>query len=412
VRRIPVLDAVTAACGLLVTLAEGDLWLTWGARPYLVQTLVSAGLSVALLLRRRFLVGAAVATWVLLAAMALNVWTSPVGTGTSPLLLCAPLTVVALARYGGARWWGATGAAVAVAGIPVSPALRLDRGGERIAPFERWDEIGWMLAAHVLVIAVAYLWAVRQREITERHVAELADVRAREAARADLAAAQERNRIAREVHDVVAHSVTLIRVEAATGLAIAETEPGHAQRSLARIKEVAGDAMSELRALLGLLRDGPASLAPAPSLTAMPAMLDRVRDAGLRLAADVPSPEVLTALDRRLGPAVRPAAVRVLQEGLTNVVKHADHSAPVHVLVSEDDGELRITVRNRAAAAAGRRGDGYGVAGLLERVDGVGGRLTTGRHGDEHLLEARLPVPAGPTGSHPAGTAVPDGSSA
>lgn len=406
-RRIPVLDVVLAACGLLVVAVEADLWWTWGATPYLLQTLVSFGLAVALLLRRRCVAASAVATLVLLAAMAANVWTSPVGMSTSPLLFCAPLSVIALTRYGRARWWGLAGAAVAVAAIPVSPALRLNRGGEPIAPFEGWGELGWMLAAHVLVVAVAYLWALRQREITDRHATELAEVRDRAAARAELATARERNRIAREVHDVVAHSVALIRVEAATGLAIAETEPDHAQRSLATIKQAAGQAMTELRALVGVLREPrPDELSPSATLASVPSILDRVRDTGLDLDADVPGLPVLSELDRRLDPMIRLAAVRVLQEAMTNAVKHADHAAPVQVSVSVGE-RVRITVRNRVADGDTSGGDGYGVAGLVERVGSVGGRFGAGRHGDDYLLTAQLPVRAATAGDD-AGVPGPD----
>ncbi|ANY05231.1 sensor histidine kinase [Pseudonocardia sp. HH130630-07] len=404
-RRIPLPDVLLTLCALAVALVEGDLWLVWGAWPYLVQTMVSLGLAGALLVRRIAVAGSAVATFVLLAAMAANVWTAPVGTSTSPLLLCAPLAVVALTRYGRARWWGVAGVVVALAGIPVSPALRLDRGGTDLQPFQAWDELAWMLAAHVLVVAVAYLWALRQREIADRHAAEIAALRDREAARVELATARERNRIAREVHDVVAHSVALIRVEAATGLEIAGTEPEHARRSLATIAEVAGTAMTDLRGLVGVLRHPPGAadraLDPAATLTVVPAVLDRVRAAGLDVDADVPGAGALGELDDRIDPMIRLAAVRVLQEALTNAVKHADHGAPVHAMLATSGDALRIAVRNRVADdPAGPTGHvgagpGHGVPGLAERVGTVGGRFTAGRAGDDYVLTADLPLTGG-----------------
>ena len=412
-RRIAVPDVLLAVAGLVAALVEADLWWTWGAWPYLLQTVVSVGLAAALLLRRRFVAGSAVATLVLLALMAANVWTSPVGMGTSPLLLCAPLTVIALTRYGDARWWGLAGAAVAVAGAPVSPALRLNRGTDPVAPFADWTELGWMLAAHVLVVAVAYLWALRQREIADRHAAALAEVRDREAARTELATARERNRIAREVHDVVAHSVTLIRVEAATGRAIAESEPDHAQRSLATITQVADEAMTELRALVDVLREPrPEDRSASATLVGVPELLDRVRDAGLEIIADVPDRAALSELDGRLDPGVRMAAVRVLQEAMTNVVKYADRGAPVHAGMTSGD-QVRITVRSRIAACGAPGAHGHGLAGLLERVGSVGGTFRAGRHGDEYLLTAELPVrtrnPATGTAGPPGCAAEPGG---
>lgn len=411
VRRIPVLDVLLASAGLLAALVEAGLWWSWGAYPYLLQTLVSVGLAVALLLRRRLVAGSAVATMVLLAIMATNVWTSPVGMGTSPLLLCAPLTVIALTRYGDARWWGLAGVAVAIAGTPLSPALRLNRGTEPLAPFAGWAELGWMLAAHVLVVAVAYLWALRQREIGDRHAAALAEVRDREAARAELATARERNRMARDVHDVVAHSVTLIRVEAATGLAIAESEPDHAQRSLATITQVADEAMTELRALVEVLREPRAEdLSASATLVGAPALLTRMRDTGLDIVDDLPGREALAELDGRLDPGVRLAAVRVLQEAMTNVVKHADHGAPVYVGITIGD-QVRVSVRSRIAARGTSSEHGYGVAGLRERVGSVGGSFRAGRHGDEYQLTAELPFRGGNPGtgsaSHPGCAARP-----
>lgn len=406
-RRIPLLDVGLAAAGLVCTLAEWAQWWRWGATAYLVQALVATGLTAALAVRRRHLTGSAVATAVLLGVLALNFWAAPVGMGVSPLLLCAPLTVVAVTRYGRRRGWGVVAVLVALAGIPVSPALQLFRAGQGLQPFERLGELAPMIAVHVLVIAVAYLWALRQREVTDRHTAELAEVRARALAHAELVAAHDRNRIAADVHDIVAHTVALIRVEAATGLCIAEDEPEHAVRALATIKDAAGEAMAELRTLVGLLRSpADADLVPGGTRTTVPALLDRIRDTGLLLDADVPDDEGLAHIDALLGPATSLVAVRVLQEGLTNAVKHGDRARPVTAALYADGGGggVRVEVRNRPGTAAG--GSGHGLAGMRQRVAAVGGRVTVHADDHEHVLAVWLP-PAGTPHAAPAGPDAP-----
>lgn len=124
------------------------------------------------MLRRRHVLGSAVATFLLLGAMAANVWSSPVGMAVSPLLACAPLSVIALTRYGAVRWWGVAGATVAVLGSPLSPAVKL-MSMHPPGPSSLLATLLPMIAAHVLVVIVAYLWALRQREIAERHRQEL-----------------------------------------------------------------------------------------------------------------------------------------------------------------------------------------------------------------------------------------------
>ncbi|MFP5021964.1 sensor histidine kinase [Pseudonocardia phyllosphaerae] len=418
-RRIPVLDAVLAALGLAFTVLVGDQWLQYGSWPYLVNTVLSAGLSAALLVRRRFLLGSAAATAVLLALLALLMWGSPVRIGVSPLLVCAPLTVVALTRYAPGRGWGRLALVVALLGAPFSPAVRLlfysapGDGGT----WNPWPQFGWVLSAHVLVIAVAYLWALRQRELADRHAAELAELAARVEAREELAAVRERNRIAREVHDVVAHSITAIQVEAATGYAIAETEPDYARTSLRTIRDTGREALAEIRGLVGVLRDGDhgdnrdtgdtggASREPAASLTGLPGIVARAggdgRGPGPSLVVDLPDERELARLDAHLDPLTRLAAVRVVQEAVTNAVRHADPAAPVHLSVTTGETGLHIEVRNRASppgdptGASAPGGTGHGVLGLAERVGTVGGRFAIGHEADEFVLTAELPVPAG-----------------
>lgn len=417
-RRIPVLDLVLGAVGLLLTSIEFTLLLRYGSWPYLVETLVCLGLSAALVLRRRYLMGAAVATFLLLGAMAANVWLSPVGIGVSPLLACAPLSVVALTRYAPGRRWGLAAAAVAVLGSPLSPAVHLAPRGWLSNEASQTSVLS-MLAVHLLVVAVAYLWALRQREIAERHRRELDELASRNEAlhaeaqaRETLAAASERNRIAREVHDIVAHSVTLIQVEAATGLAIAETEPEHARHSLETIKKASRDSLTEIRYLVGVLRDGPeqpADLSPAGTLAELPAMLDRFRDSGVDLHADLPAEDTLRELDEGLDASGQLAVYRVVQEAVTNAVRHGGPGTSLRVGIVADDGWCRISVRNARPDSSVQDGpaqdgpardgataqSGFGLLGLRERVDTVGGTVEHGPTADGFAVAAGIPLRVG-----------------
>ncbi|MDN5915362.1 MAG: sensor histidine kinase [Pseudonocardia sp.] len=407
-RRIPVLDLVLGAVGLLLTGVEFTLLLRYGSWPYVVETLICLGLSAALVLRRRYLVGAAVATFLLLGAMAANVWLAPVGIGVSPLLACAPLSVIALTRYAPGRRWGLAAAAVAALGSPLSPAIHLAPRGWLSDDASRTAVLS-MLAVHLLVVAVTYLWALRQREIAELHRRELDELARRNEAlhaeaqvRETLAAARERNRIAREVHDIVAHSVALIQVEAATGLAIAETEPEHARHSLETIKKASRESLTEIRYLVGVLRDGPeqpAELCPAGSLAGLPAMLGRLRGSGVDLHDDLPDDEALRELDDGLDASGQLAVYRVVQEAVTNAVRHGGPGTSVRVGIVADDGWCRISVRNARTDGPARDGapaqSGFGLLGLRERVDTVGGTVEHGPTADGFAVTAGIPLRAG-----------------
>jgi len=237
--------------------------------------------------------------------------------------------------------------------------------------------------------------------------------RAREVA---LAAAEERARIARELHDVVAHHVSLMAVQSEAAAALLPGRPEEASKSVHVIGQTAREALTELRRLLGVLRgpadvDGRATTSPSPSISELDDVLGPVREAGIAVNLRVEgSPSKLP-----LG--VDLAAFRIVQEALTNTVKHsgAGEAAvtvsyePGYVTVSVTDagsGAIAITVDstakktwvNRAAARDGGRprladSGGFGLAGIAERVASCGGRLTVGP-GDAggFAVTARLPA--------------------
>jgi len=212
-----------------------------------------------------------------------------------------------------------------------------------------------------------------------------------EAERARRAVLEERTRIARELHDVVAHHMSLIAVRAETapyritGL----SEPARAE--FGALSEVAREALAEMRRLLGVLRhDQPAALAPQPQLADLPALIDAARRAGVSVELSA-APAV-----GRLPPGVGVCAYRIVQESLSNASQHAPGAA-VTVSVGQEAGAVLLRVANGPGGAAGPpedgHGPGHGLTGMRERVALLGGSLSAGPAPDGgFVVSAVLPV--------------------
>jgi signal transduction histidine kinase len=195
-------------------------------------------------------------------------------------------------------------------------------------------------------------------------------------------------RIARELHDVVAHTLTTINVQA--GAAAERLAPGDARKALETIEDASHEAIGELRAILGVLRDGDHSDAPrtpSPGVENVAELVQRARDAGLDVQLEL-SGERPT----RLSDAVSLAAYRIVQESLTNARRHAAGAA-VRVSLSFGAAHLSIAVMNGAGTRPGSNGatSGVGIAGMLERASATGGTLRAGASGDGFRVQAELP---------------------
>jgi signal transduction histidine kinase len=215
-------------------------------------------------------------------------------------------------------------------------------------------------------------------------------------AEARRAVTEERLRIARELHDVVAHSMSVIAVQSAVGNHVMDTQPDEAKQALAAIEATSRSALTEMRRLLGVLRqDGePAgSLAPAPGLTDLAPLIAQVRDAGLRVWVHVEGQR------GPVPPGVDLSAYRIIQEALTNVIKHsACSTASVTVCHAPGSLTLEITDHGPGAAAAGAQAatpsPGHGIIGMRERVAVFGGEFAAGPRADGGFrVFARLPIP-------------------
>jgi signal transduction histidine kinase len=233
------------------------------------------------------------------------------------------------------------------------------------------------------------------REMRRRRL-ELQGLRARAAAlehereeKARMAAAEERARIARELHDVVAHSVSVMVVQAQAADRVLKGEEQVARELLGSIETTGRQALAELRRLLGLLRRFEAAdLAPQPSLRHLDGLVAQVRDAGL------PVELVVQGDPAALSPGVDLSAYRIVQEGLTNALKHAGR-AHARVVVRYAPGEIQLEVADDGAGNGTGTGAGHGLAGMRERVAMYGGELESGPSADGgYVLRARLPLGA------------------
>ncbi|WP_035855906.1 sensor histidine kinase [Cryptosporangium arvum] len=209
------------------------------------------------------------------------------------------------------------------------------------------------------------------------------------AARAERAAADERVRIARELHDVVAHHMSVISLQAGVSRYLLDTDRPAARTALACVEEASHDALSELRRLLEVLRpaDSPgADYEPQPGLASLDGLVERTRAAGVPVEVAV-SGEV-----RPLPPGPDLCAYRVVQESLTNVIKHAG-SAGVRIAVDYGENTLTLRVLDDGAQPAAGGVPGYGIKGMRERTELYGGVLTAGPRDEGGFgVTARLPL--------------------
>jgi signal transduction histidine kinase len=210
---------------------------------------------------------------------------------------------------------------------------------------------------------------------------------ARRVDEAQRAAADERVRIARDLHDVVAHHVSVIVVQAEAAQEVLAARPDRAQAAMAAVADTARSALGELRRLLGVLRSE-ATVTPQPDLAAVDDLVASVREAGLDVSLRTRGNGLPVA------PVVGLTAYRVVQEALTNVLRHA-HATRADVELAVGDTELIVTVSDDGRSGASVNGTGHGLVGMRERVSMLGGHLDAGpRPEGGFRVRAQLPLGA------------------
>jgi signal transduction histidine kinase len=247
-------------------------------------------------------------------------------------------------------------------------------------------------AANVAIFGSAFMFGVTIRSRRMRIVALEERTTAIEREREEEARrslSEERLRIARELHDVVAHSMGVIAVQAGVGEHVIETDPASAKRSLQAISDVSRSTLAEIRHMLGVLRedgDAAATYTPAPGLADLDRLTKELEGAG------VPVVVSFTGSHREIPRGVDLSAYRIIQEALTNVLKHAGN-ARVSVTVNYEPGGLRLEIVDDGRGVNGRSsGGGHGLVGMRERVAVYGGSLQSGpRVGGGYQVIAMLP---------------------
>ncbi|MFI0235424.1 sensor histidine kinase [Streptomyces sp. NPDC016845] len=243
---------------------------------------------------------------------------------------------------------------------------------------------GWFLCAVVTGLAdknwQAYLHQTEQRALEAERTREEAALRR---------AGEERLRIARELHDSLTHSISIVKLQAGVAVHLARKRGEEIPPALLAIQEASGEAMRELRATLDVLRTDEPAGDPAT-------LVERARAAG------VPVDYTVTGPERELPAALHRAAYRIVQEALTNVARHAGRGARAGVLLAYEEGELTVLVTDTGTASASRPvAEGTGLTGMRERVAEAGGTLVAGPR-EEGGFEVRARLPFGEKPPDPA----------
>jgi signal transduction histidine kinase len=374
--------ALAAAFGVVaeVELRLYDLPILAGTVPRAVDSLLVLLPLVPVAWRRAAPLGAAL-------AMALAVTAVGVSGGTICFFSCLVPFLVLI--YTASAWSRSPYDVVALA-VPLAlllPMLAYD------ADFRLQD----FVFAEVFTTAawIAGQAARRWRRQSERLAAALAEAERGRAATEQVAVARERARIARELHDVVAHGMSVIVMQAGAARPAVRDDPDQVATALERIEEVGRNAMLEMRRLLGILREDPDDARhPQPRLEALPALVDELTAAGLTVEQRV------DGRPRPLPDAQDVSAYRIVQEALTNALRHGSGGCAAVTLGWQDD-RLRIEVSNpvrpdRAADGVDGTHGGHGLVGIRERVALFDGRLSVASAGGRFVTVAELPYDGEP----------------
>lgn len=377
----------------LVMFVALDQWYVGGGSWFLLRLV---GIAIPLLWRLKF------PDLVALAIIPVHLLQVGFAMGPSLTNIAVPIMLYTVAAYGRERWrnsWLIIGFAAAL-----------------LAAIS-WSGMSWhpdvsdmfALAASFTAMAslVAASWAIGSA-VRSRSVARDASLHALLAQQQQyqqamlLTATQERQRLAREMHDVVAHSLAVIVVQADGGAYAAgmdgdpEKRLAVAERALTTIRTTAQESLAETRRLVGVLRDGQApELAPAANLGDLQGIIQGLVDAGRDVRLEVTGD---VSLRRLLTPAMELAIVRIVQEALTNAVKHAGPDAAVRVRIHHSPAGVSLQIRDNGKGAGVTDGLGHGLVGMRERVAAFGGTMAARNHiTGGFVIEAFIPTNPGAT---------------
>jgi len=304
----------------------------------------------------------------------------PANLGVTPWILTAPMAVYATSRYVERRSIPRAVLIAALLGSFVSPAMwRIDPESFLLS-FQLDRRYITLLVVHWAVLGSAYFIAARYFDL-DRQRERLAQERFHQAQE------EERLLIARELHDVLAHSLTLIKVQANAGIIAARTDSTAAEDTLQSIRDGADSALEEVRGIVTALRStGPSALEPAQQLEHVQGIIDGFRAAGLEIDAELPSSYEVSALTQL-------ALVRIISEGLTNALRHQGPGTHVRIKLTLSDA-ARVTLTSTASSPTPSEvsGSGVGLVGIKERAQALGGSLISSGDAQKFTLAAELPL--------------------
>jgi len=380
-------DVVVSAVAALVT-AWGSLDRVAPWLPHAATVPLALAQGLLLLARRRAPLAVLAATTLIGTFMIVVGYPSG---GGSFAACCAAYALAVHARRGepaelAAALRGAAAAVVAGSALAVANTAPDARN-----PPGPWGGAWGFLFIFTALVAASWVlgFAVRTRR---DFVAELRDraarLEAQEGDRAARAVVDERLRIARELHDVIGHSISLIAIQAEAAARSVRSDPQSVPGYLSRISTASRQALAEMRGVLAVLRpDTAAELGPQPGLEQVAELVDGLRAGGLRTRLEVEP--------MHLPPGTALAVYRIVQEALTNVLKHAGADAKAAVTVIRSGATVRVSVHDDGAGPGGPAlSTAHGIVGMRERVAAYGGTLRTGaRPGGGFEVEAAIPLP-------------------
>ena len=396
---IPVVDLALGIVFLAFALESVTFILRFGGYAiYVADFALCLALALTQFGRLRLLRVSFIATYALLAAYAILVVLSPVNLGLNPIIATAITSLYTVTRWEPDRRWGTVALLLALAGALVNPVTL----ASYTPPYESdadpttgsgWD--GTILLVRALsglvfvgAVVLTYLLASSRRRIAENQALDVGIAAAQ-------AVAAERLSLARELHDLVGHSLTTIKVQAATGLALGGEE--RLRSTLTTVRDTADASLVSVRQLVSVLRSDAGEITPLADLRTIPALIETTRSSGSRISAVLPEPEVLERCNSAWSAIQRLTLVRLVGETLTNAVRHGTGQIELILTLSQDSCHLHVANPVPDVAEQSPFG-GSGLVGLEERLRLVGGTMAHGVHndGDHSFFTIDVDFPVAP----------------
>ena len=396
---VPVVDLALGTVFLAFALESVTFVLRFGGYAvYVAHFALCLALALTQFGRLRLLRVSFIATYALLAAYAILVVLSPVNLGLNPIIATAITSLYTVTRWEPDRRWGTAALLLALAGALVNPVTLASYTPPYESDADPTTGSGWdgtillvrALSSLVFVGAVVltYLLASSRRRIAENQALDVGIAAAQ-------AVAAERLSLARELHDLVGHSLTTIKVQAATGLALGGEE--RLRSTLTTVRDTADASLASVRQLVSVLRSDAGEITPLADLRTIPALIETTHSSGSRISAVLPEPEVLERCNSAWSAIQRLTLVRLVGETLTNAVRHGTGQIELSLTLSQDSCHLHVANPVPDVAEHSPFG-GSGLVGLEERLRLVGGTMTHGIHnnGDHSFFTIDVDFPVAP----------------